>query len=92
MVDELPDKLSAQLATLARAPPPDAADWIYKIKFAGYRMLPPMHERLDTGNWHWNDYARAARSLTAAMATLGYTLRGAESTAANCARRCKITA
>ena len=32
------------------------------------------HERLDTGNQPWNDYARSARRLTAAAATLGYTL------------------
>jgi len=41
-----------------------------------------VHERLNTGNEPWNDYAKAARSLTAAMATLGYTLGRAESSAA----------
>ena len=37
-----------------------------------------VHERLNIGNEPWNDYARSARSLTAAMATLGYTLGGSE--------------
>ena len=31
-----------------------------------------VHERLDTGNAPWDGYARAARSLTAAMAALDY--------------------
>ena len=52
-----------------------------------------VHERLDTGNEPWNDYAKAARSLTAAMATLGYTWAGVESSAATRpARRSKAAA
>ncbi len=35
----LPDRLQPQLATLADAPPKDFANWIYEIKFDGYRML-----------------------------------------------------
>ena len=31
-----------------------------------------VHERLNTGNAPWNDYAKAARSLTAAMSALGH--------------------
>ena len=35
----LPDSLSPQLATLVDRPPRDADNWIYEIKFDGYRML-----------------------------------------------------
>jgi len=52
-----------------------------------------VHERLDTGNDPWIDYAKAARSLTAAMTTLGYTLGRADSPAATrSARRSKAVA
>jgi len=36
------------------------------------------HDRLASGNQPWNDYAKAARSLTSAAATLGYTLQAAQ--------------
>ncbi len=52
-----------------------------------------VHQRLDTGNDPWNDYAKAPRSLTAAMATLGYTLAGSGASAATrSARRAKAAA
>ncbi|STR27413.1 Putative DNA ligase-like protein Rv0938/MT0965 [Janthinobacterium lividum] len=35
----LPATLSPQLATLVDAPPPDAQDWIFEVKFDGYRIL-----------------------------------------------------
>lgn len=35
----LPEQLQPQLATLVDAPPGEAADWLYEIKFDGYRML-----------------------------------------------------
>jgi len=35
----LPDMLQPQLATLVDALPKDAGNWIYEIKFDGYRML-----------------------------------------------------
>jgi len=54
--------------------------------------VPTVHERLDTGNDPWIDYAKAARSLTAAMATLGYTSGLADSTASTRARRYKAAA
>ncbi len=52
---ELPATLSPQLATLAAGPPPDAADWLYEIKFDGYRMLVRIDAsgaRLITRNGH----------------------------------------
>ncbi|CAN5600185.1 DNA ligase D [soil metagenome] len=41
----LPATFSPQLATLVDAPPSDADDWVYEIKFDGYRLLA----RLDKG-------------------------------------------
>jgi hypothetical protein len=35
----LPETLQPQLATLVDEPPADAGDWIFEIKFDGYRML-----------------------------------------------------
>jgi bifunctional non-homologous end joining protein LigD len=35
----LPVSLAPQLATLVTGEPPDPAEWIYEIKFDGYRML-----------------------------------------------------
>lgn len=35
----LPHTLAPQLATLLAGPLPDAAEWLYEIKFDGYRML-----------------------------------------------------
>ena len=64
----LPDDLCPQLATLALAPPPDAADWIYEIKFDGYRMLVRVDAkgpRLFTRNGH--DWTSKLRSLQAAI-------------------------
>ena len=36
---DLPETLSPELATLVDGPPTDPADWLYEIKFDGYRML-----------------------------------------------------
>lgn len=41
----LPDTIAPQLATLASDPPPDAADWLWELKFDGYRLLA----RIDAG-------------------------------------------
>ncbi len=37
--NHLPQTLAPQLATLVDAPPPDAQDWLFEIKFDGYRIL-----------------------------------------------------
>ena len=36
---ELPPTLAPQLATLASGPPADTADWLFEIKFDGYRLM-----------------------------------------------------
>lgn len=52
-----PDTLSPQLATLVEAPP--AGDWLYEIKFDGYRMLTRIEGddvRMFTRNGHdWTE-------------------------------------
>ena len=39
----LPDTIVPQLATLASNAPPDAADWLWELKFDGYRLLARIH-------------------------------------------------
>ena len=67
----LPDALAPQLATLAAGPPPDAADWLYEIKFDGYRMLvrnDASGARLITRNGH--DWTAKLRPLQFAFKRL----------------------
>ncbi len=52
-----------------------------RLRGGDHWTVKTAHERLDTGNEPWKDYAKAARRLTAAMATLGYTWAGAKSSA-----------
>ncbi|MBB1600396.1 DNA ligase D [Variovorax sp. UMC13] len=55
----LPEKLAPLLATLAEGPPPRPDEWIYEIKFDGYRILTRVEggrARLVTRNGHdWTD-------------------------------------
>jgi bifunctional non-homologous end joining protein LigD len=51
----MPATLKPQLATLVDGVPPHAADWIYEVKFDGYRVLARLEEgavRLYTRNGH----------------------------------------
>ena len=64
----LPDSLSPQLATLVAGPPPDAAEWLYEIKFDGYRVLvrnDASGARLLTRNGH--DWTAKLRPLKSAF-------------------------
>jgi len=67
---ELPLTLAPQLATLVeRAPPGD--DWVYEIKFDGYRVLTRIDDgevRLFTRNG--NDWTAKLKGLQAALAAL----------------------
>ncbi|MBT2322002.1 DNA ligase D [Variovorax paradoxus] len=67
---ELPQKLSPLLATLVDAPPPRPDEWIYEIKFDGYRMLAHIGEgggvRLVTRNGH--DWTSRLPHLARALA------------------------
>ena len=72
----LPATLSPQLATLAAAPPADAAnaaEWLYEIKYDGYRMLVRIDGggseiELLTRNGHdWTAKLKPLRDALAAM-------------------------
>lgn len=67
----LPQTLAPQLATLVAGPPPDAAEWLYEIKFDGYRMLvrnDVSGARLLTRNGH--DWTAKLRPLQSEFARL----------------------
>lgn len=55
----LPEKFSPELATLVDAPPPDPENWVFEVKFDGYRMLARIENgevRLITRNANdWTD-------------------------------------
>ncbi|QRF59550.1 DNA ligase D [Variovorax paradoxus] len=56
---EPPARLAPLLATLVDGPPPNPGDWLYEIKFDGYRLLARIEGkqvRLFTRNGHdWSD-------------------------------------
>jgi len=56
---KLPEKFSPELATLVDAPPPDPENWVFEVKFDGYRMLARIENgevRLITRNANdWTD-------------------------------------
>jgi bifunctional non-homologous end joining protein LigD len=67
----LPQTLSPQLATLVSDPPPDAAEWLFEIKFDGYRLLvrnDATGARLLTRNGH--DWSSKLRPLQSAFERL----------------------
>ena len=67
----LPASLAPQLATLATEPPASAADWLYELKFDGYRLLARIDDgdvRLFTRNGH--DWTAKLPELAAAVAKL----------------------
>lgn len=60
----LPATLAPQLATLVAKPPADPADWVYEIKFDGYRLLARVQGRtvqLFTRNG--NDWTHKLKAL-----------------------------
>ncbi len=67
----LPEALSPQLATLVNAPPGDAAEWLWELKFDGYRLLARKQGKavqLFTRNGH--DWTARMPELAKAVATL----------------------
>jgi len=61
--EPLPESIAPQLATLARRPP-TSGDWIYEIKFDGYRLMC----RIDQGKAKL--ITRGGHDWTAKMRTL----------------------
>ncbi|WP_188394894.1 DNA ligase D [Oxalicibacterium flavum] len=67
----LPDSLSPQLATLVDAPPADTENWLYEIKFDGYRIVARIDSgevRLVTRNGH--DWTARLPALAQALASM----------------------
>lgn len=67
----LPERLQPQLATLVERPPADSSDWLYELKFDGYRLLARVARgqvRLFTRNGH--DWTDKMPQLAQALATL----------------------
>jgi bifunctional non-homologous end joining protein LigD len=65
---DLPEKLTPQLATLVDAPPSSPEEWLFEIKFDGYRILTRVDGkdvRLVTRNG--NDWTHKMRPLHAAI-------------------------
>lgn len=67
----VPATLKPQLATLVDGVPPNAADWVYELKFDGYRLLARLDEkgvRLYTRNGH--DWSARMPHLVKALGKL----------------------
>ncbi|NYE60615.1 bifunctional non-homologous end joining protein LigD [Duganella sp. 1224] len=68
---ELPETLSPQLATLVDGPPAAADEWLFEVKFDGYRILARVDGkdiRLITRNG--NDWTHKLQPLHAALAKM----------------------
>jgi bifunctional non-homologous end joining protein LigD len=68
---KLPKEIQPELAVLVDQPPPDPADWIFEIKFDGYRMLARVEGgaiQLVTRNG--NDWTERLAGLVNAMRTM----------------------
>lgn len=67
----LPDLLKPQLATLVDTPPPNPKDWLFEVKFDGYRIgarLDGKRVQLFTRNGH--DWTHKLQHLADALATM----------------------
>jgi bifunctional non-homologous end joining protein LigD len=69
----LPAAFQPQLATLAASPPPSPGDWLYELKFDGYRLLARIDKgkvRCFTRNGHdWTDKLPALAQALAKLPT-----------------------
>jgi bifunctional non-homologous end joining protein LigD len=64
----LPEALQPQLATLVTEPPRDPQDWVFEIKFDGYRMLTRAeHGRVRLVTRNGNDWTRKLPELARAL-------------------------
>ncbi|NSX04255.1 DNA ligase D [Cupriavidus gilardii] len=67
----LPLTLAPQLATLVQGPPADAQNWVYEVKFDGYRVLARIEDgdvKLFTRNGH--DWTSRLKTLARELGTL----------------------
>ncbi len=68
---DLPASMKPQLATLVSGPPPKAQDWLYEVKYDGYRLLARVEDgkvKLITRNGH--DWTRRMPHLAKDLARL----------------------
>lgn len=67
----LPTELAPQLATLVDARPSDSKDWLYEIKFDGYRLLTRIDKaRIGLFTRNGNDWTAKLKPLQQEIATL----------------------
>ena len=67
----LPAQLQPELATLADSPPRDPDNWIYEIKFDGYRMLTRAESgKLQLVTRNGNDWTHKLPQLAASLRTM----------------------
>jgi bifunctional non-homologous end joining protein LigD len=67
----LPQQLQPQLATLVDTPPKDTENWIYEIKFDGYRMLTRAEGgRIQLVTRNGNDWTRKLPDLEQALKSM----------------------
>jgi bifunctional non-homologous end joining protein LigD len=65
---DLPLMLQPQLATLADAPPKDSTEWIYEIKFDGYRILTRIDgKKVQLFTRNGNDWSHKLPTLVKAI-------------------------
>jgi bifunctional non-homologous end joining protein LigD len=70
---DLPSTLQPQLATLVNGPPNNPSEWLYEIKFDGYRILT----RIDGGSIqlftrNGNDWSHKLPHLVKAVDKMGF--------------------
>ncbi|KQP23067.1 DNA ligase D [Pseudorhodoferax sp. Leaf267] len=64
----LPETLAPQLATLVDKPPSDPGDWVYEIKFDGYRLLARVQgKKLQLFTRNGNDWTHRLKPLQAEL-------------------------
>ncbi|RFC35260.1 MAG: ATP-dependent DNA ligase LigD phosphoesterase module [Candidatus Nitrotoga sp. SPKER] len=65
---ELPLTLQPELATLVDLPPKDSIEWIYEIKFDGYRILTRVHgKKIQLFTRNGNDWSHKLPTLVKAI-------------------------
>ena len=67
----LPATLSPQLATLVQGPPPDLSEWMFELKFDGYRLLARIdHGEVKLFTRNGNDWVAKMPRLAQALKEL----------------------
>ena len=68
----LPDALEPQLATLVDAPPANPAEWLFEVKYDGYRLLARVEgQQVQLYTRNGNDWTHKLEPLRAALVRAG---------------------